>query len=172
MKLLIILITINCVISCSSVNKPATDTLLVKLYAFSTEQVYPSGKVLELRVFESGKVHYDVENNQSTLERKSSQLLAKELMSLKNMVVNLRKCKLKKKYLPLKRPFDVKLYLTLIYVDGDQHTIEIVENDSTIAIEDDWEIFYKDRKYCDELRRLLLKIKQLNEKFVAASKFI
>ena len=119
----------------------ASEEVLLEVSTEMKGMVYPNGKVLNIKLYSSGRAEYDFypprnANSPTKLERKASFLEMKDLEEIKSLITNLSSAPAKSEYLPISPRLDAAITTTVIYRTKNEETkIVLTENDSDLLLE-------------------------------------
>jgi hypothetical protein len=117
------------------------DEVLLEVYTESKHMVYPPGKVLNIKLYSSGKAEYDFYPPQDAkepfkLERREMLFDKEELETIKKLVGNPTLSTTKNEYSPTVPILDASITTTVIYrQNGKERKIVLNENHSNLILE-------------------------------------
>jgi hypothetical protein len=161
--------------SCQNIKSPSnnsglvnqSDDIVLEVYTESKYNVYPPGKVLNLRIYVSGKVEYDYYLSQEarkpfTLFRKEVQLSVDELAKVKELLNDSTLMKAKEMYSPTVLILDasITVFVTCKIGSDNEKKIVLNENHSNLILEK------KEGVYPKGLLNLLLFVQNTNTRLL------
>lgn len=135
------------------------DEVILEMFTESKYSVYPPGRILNLRVYKSGKAEYDLyppvqKEGQFRVERTKLTLTSDELAKIKALIAETMDTA-KESYGPSVPILDAAIETTLkLRINGNQKVIVLTENHSNLVLEK------KKNVYPDSLLNLLFFIQQ------------
>lgn len=130
---------------CATASKlaPNNDDLLLEMITDASDSVYPPGKSLDLRVYESGKTEFDNYSpdelhkvEPATPQLKQTTINSEQLSAIRAVLNKLNSGNPKSTYPPTERIFDARIVTTITYKSNEgMKTIILQENDSHLHLE-------------------------------------
>lgn len=151
----------------NSAFKTSRDEVLLEVYTDLEGMVYPSGKVLDLKLYDSGRVEYDYypprQDNERpvSLQRRETSLEKESLESIKKLIIEPGLLEAKSEYPPTAPRFDASITVTVIFkTAGTERRIILRENDSDLYLGK------KKGVYPSALVDLLLLVQNINDRLL------
>lgn len=157
------------ILSNQNITQELSEQTLLEVYTELEGMVYPTGKVLNIKLYSSGKAEYDyysLERTKKTfkLERKQTFLSREDLEILKAIINDLNLSVVKSEYFPTMPVLDARTTKTVIYKKAfDEIKIVLKENDSDLYLEN------KNKIYPAELLNLLLFVQKFHQRLLNAN---
>lgn len=149
MKILAYLLVLSTVVGLTCAwpqkTKNVSSVVLLEIYTNASDSIYPPGRTLDLQVFDDGRAVFDdysltdaTKQNGEQPRRMETRIKDEDLRLIRRLVAELEIESPKSSYTPTQsKSIDERVSVAVTYlVHGGMRTIDIVENDSYLHLDD------------------------------------